>query len=197
MERFTGENIGQRPFSRASTIAWVALMVALTAVGAQVAIPLPFTPVPLTLQVPMVLLSGFLLGVRRGASAQLSYLVLGAVGAPVFAGFSGGPGHLLGPTGGYLISFPLAAAAAGLAFPTVAAGLSRWKAVATATAAGLFGLLMIYAVGTARLAFQAQLPVGAAVAQGVLPFAAVDVAKVVFAALVATATAPGLRDRYF
>jgi biotin transport system substrate-specific component len=196
MERSTGQNIDQRPFSQASTVAGVVLMVGATAAGAQVAIPLPFTPVPLTLQVLMVVLSGFLLGVRRGASAQLSYLILGAVGAPVFAGFSGGLAHMLGPTGGYLFSYPLAAAAAGLAFPTILAGTARWRAMAIAITAGLFGLAVIYALGTAWLAFQIQLPAREALAQGVLPFAAVDVAKVVLAALIATAV-PGLRNRYF
>jgi biotin transport system substrate-specific component len=191
MEKSTGQNIDQRPFSRASAAAGIVLMVALTAAGAQVAIPLPFTPVPLTLQVLMVVLSGFLLGVRRGASAQLSYLILGTVGAPVFAGFSGGLGHMLGPTGGYLFSYPLAAAAAGLAFSTIVAGTARWRAVAIAIAAGLFGLVVIYALGAAWLAFQMQL-----LAQGVLPFVAVDIAKVVLAALIAAAV-PGLRDRYF
>jgi len=196
MEKSTGQNIDQRPFSRASAAAGIVLMVALTAAGAQVAIPLPFTPVPLTLQVLMVVLSGFLLGVRRGASAQLSYLILGMVGAPVFAGFSGGLGHMLGPTGGYLFSYPLAAAAAGLAFSTIVVGTARWRAVAIAIAAGLFGLVVIYALGTAWLAFQMQLPAGEALAQGALPFVAVDIAKVVLAALIAAAV-PGLRDRYF
>jgi biotin transport system substrate-specific component len=196
MERSTGQNIDQRPFSRASTVAGIVMMVGLMAAGAQVAIPLPFTPVPLTLQVLVVVLSGFLLGVRRGASAQLSYLILGAVGAPVFAGFSGGLGHMLGPTGGYLFSYPLAAAAAGLAFPTILAGTARWRALAIAIAAGLFGLAVIYALGTAWLAFQMQLPAGEALAQSVLPFVAVDVAKVVLASLIATAV-PSLRGRHF
>ena len=196
MERSTGQNIDQRPFSRASMAVGIVLMTGLTAAGAQVAIPLPFTPVPLTLQVLVVVLSGFLLGARGGASAQLSYLILGAVGAPVFAGFTGGLGHMLGLTGGYLFSYPLAAAAAGLAFPTVVAGTARWRVLATAITAGLFGLAVIYTLGTAWLAFQMQLPAGEALTQGVLPFVAVDVAKVVLAALIAAAV-PGLRDRYF
>ena len=200
MERLSGENVGRRSFSRVSTIVLVALMALLTAVGAQVAIPLPFTPVPITLQVLMVVLSGFLLGVRRGASAQLSYLILGAVGAPVFAGFTGGLGHLLGPTGGYLFSYPFAAAVAGLAFPVVASaatGAARWWAVAVATVTGLLGLVMIYAFGAVWLAFVLQLSAGVAVAQGVLPFVTVDMAKVVLAALVAARVAPKLVTRFF
>jgi biotin transport system substrate-specific component len=196
MERSTGQNLDQRPFSRASAVAGIALMTGLTAAGAQVAIPLPFTPVPLTLQVLMVVLSGFLLGVRRGASAQLSYLILGAVGAPVFAGFSGGLSHMLGPTGGYLFSYPLAAAVAGLAFPTILARTARWWALAVGITAGLLGLGVIYTLGAGWLALQMQLPAREALGQGVLPFVAVDVAKVTLAAFIATGIS-SLRDRYF
>ena len=92
-----------------------ALMAAVTAVAAQIAIPLPFSPVPFTLQVLAVILSGLLLGSRYGALAQAIYVLVGAVGVPVFAQFSGGLGVVLGPTGGYLLSYPLAAAIAGLA----------------------------------------------------------------------------------
>ena len=195
MHRLTGENLGRRTSSWASTVTLVVLMAVLTAAGAQVAIPLPFTPVPITLQVLVVVLSGFLLGVRGGASAQLTYLALGAIGVPVFAGFAGGFWHLLGPTGGYLISYPFAAAVAGLAFPIVAAA-PRWRAVAVATAAGLLGLAAIYALGTAWLAFELQLSLGTAIAQAVLPFVVVDIAKIALAALVAAGALPMLRSRF-
>src|SRR3712207_3531477 len=92
-----------------------ALMAAVTAVAAQIAGPLPFSPVPFTLQVLAVMLSGLLLGPRYGALAQAIYVLVGAVGVPVFAQFHGGLGVVLGPTGGYLLSYPLAAAIAGLA----------------------------------------------------------------------------------
>ena len=72
---------------KATDMARVALMAALTAVGAQISIPLPFTLVPFTLQVPMVVLAGLLLGVRYGALSQVVYLMLGAIGLPVFAQF--------------------------------------------------------------------------------------------------------------
>ncbi len=195
MHRLTGENLGRRTSSWASTVTLVVLMAVLTAAGAQVAIPLPFTPVPITLQVLVVVLSGFLLGVRGGASAQLTYLALGAIGVPVFAGFAGGFWHLLGPTGGYLISYPFAAAVAGLAFPIVAAA-PRWRAVAVATAAGLLGLAAIYALGTAWLALELQLSLGTAIAQAVLPFVVVDIAKIALAALVAAGALPMLRSRF-
>lgn len=87
-----------------------ALMAAVTAVAAQITVPL--FAVPFTLQVLAVILSGLLLGPRYGALAMTIYLLVGAVGAPVFAQFHGGLGTIVGPTGGYLVSYPLAAAVA-------------------------------------------------------------------------------------
>ena len=87
----------------------VLVFVALTALGAFVRIPLPFTPVPLTLQTLFVLLSGLALGKRLGALSQLSYLSLGMLGLPVFSGAGSGAFYLFGPTGGYLWGFVLAA----------------------------------------------------------------------------------------
>ncbi len=81
-------------------VALVGLFAALTAVGAYVAVPLPFSPVPVTLQTLFVYLSGLVLGGRRGALSQLVYLLLGASGIPVFAGGRGGVGVIFGPTGG-------------------------------------------------------------------------------------------------
>jgi len=156
-----------------------ALMAAVTAVAAQIAIPLPFSPVPFTLQVLAVILSGLLLGSRYGALAQAIYVLVGAVGVPVFAQFSGG----LGPTGGYLLSYPLAAAIAGLAAHT-AANATRRKALWASFIWGCTGLAVIYALGATWLAVITRLPFAAALAQGVLPF---DLIKVALAALVATA----------
>jgi biotin transport system substrate-specific component len=76
---------------------------------AQVRIPLPFTPVPLTGQTFAVLLAGVALGSRRGSASMLFYLVLGAIGLPVFAGGASGLAYLAGPTGGYLVGFVCAA----------------------------------------------------------------------------------------
>src|SRR5215207_7696744 len=101
----------------------VALMAAVTAVAAQITVPIE--PVPFTFQVLAVILSGLLLGPRYGALAQAVYVLVGAVGVPVFSGFAGGLGVILGPTGGYLVSYPIAAAVAGVATPTVARGVRR------------------------------------------------------------------------
>jgi biotin transport system substrate-specific component len=166
-----------------------ALMAAVTAVAAQIAIPLPFSPVPFTLQVLAVILSGFLLGPRYGALAQAIYLLIGAVGVPVFAQFKGGLGVLLGPTGGYLLSYPIAAAVAGLATYT-ARNAARRRALWTSLLWGYTGLALIYALGATWLAVITRPPFAAALAQGVLPFVPFDLIKVALAALVATAAAP-------
>ena len=90
-------------------MVFAALFAALTGSVAWFNIPLPFTPVPITLQTLMVLLSGTILGAELGGLAMIIYLLLGAIGLPVFAGGSSGFGALLGPTGGYLLSYPIAA----------------------------------------------------------------------------------------
>ena len=80
----------------------------LTALGAFVRIPLPFTPVPITLQTFFVLLGAALLGSKLGAITQLNYILLGFLGVPLFTGAGSGAAYLLGPTGGYLAGFVLA-----------------------------------------------------------------------------------------
>lgn len=174
---------------KASTITRVALMAAVTAVAAQITVPI--SPVPFTMQVLAVILSGLLLGVRTGALAQAIYVLVGAVGVPVFAGFKGGLGIVLGPTGGYLISYPIAAAVAGLAAHTVARA-SRRKALWTGFLWGCAGLAVIYALGATWLAVVAGLSPAEALATGVLPFVVFDLIKVALAALVAVAAAPAI-----
>jgi len=95
--------------SKLKGMVFAALFAALTGAIAWFKIPLPFTPVPITLQTLMVLLSGAMLGPYYGALSMIVYLLLGAIGLPVFAGGSSGIPSLLGPTGGYLLSYPVAA----------------------------------------------------------------------------------------
>ncbi len=91
----------------------VGVFVTLTTLSAFVRIPLPFTPVPLTLQTFFVLLSGALLGRKLGVFAQAAYMFLGLTGQQVFTGFGSGSLYLLGPTGGYIVGFILASFFAG------------------------------------------------------------------------------------
>ncbi|MFC0633907.1 biotin transporter BioY [Brevundimonas balnearis] len=139
----------------------VLAFAALTAVGAQIDVPM--RPVPMTMQSFAVLLSGAVLGSVRGAAAVLFYLGLALLGLPVLAEGAGGAEPFLGPTAGYLFAFPLAAAGAGLAARRGV--LSHWGG----GAAALFGLhLLLLGVGGAWLALE----IGAADAWtvGVEPF---------------------------
>jgi biotin transport system substrate-specific component len=164
-------------------------MAAVTAVAAQIAIPIP--PVPFTLQVLAVILSGLLLGPRYGALAQGVYVLVGAVGVPVFSEFSGGLGVVLGPSGGYLVSYPIAAAVAGSA-ALVVASASRRRALFSGFLWGCAGLAIIYALGATWLAVVTDLPIGIALVQGVLIFVPFDLIKVALATLVAVAVAPAI-----
>ncbi|MCL2493626.1 MAG: biotin transporter BioY, partial [Clostridiales bacterium] len=88
-------------------LSWIlcAVFAALTGVLSQIQIPLPFTPVPINLALLPVFICGGALGAKRGAVSMVIYILLGAVGAPVFVGFSGGVGALAGPTGGYILGY--------------------------------------------------------------------------------------------
>ena len=100
---------GRRYFWPLALVAGAAAV----ALAARISVTLPGADVPSTLQAPVVLLTGGLAGALVGAGSLLLYLTVGAFGAPVFAHGAGGLSHLLGPTGGYLLSFPIAAAIAG------------------------------------------------------------------------------------
>jgi biotin transport system substrate-specific component len=150
-------------------IALVIGASALIAIAAQIAVPIPFTPVPLTLQPLAVLLVGVVLGSRRGAAAAILYLLEGLSGLPVFAQGHGGALWLAGPTAGYLYSYPFAAFIAGW-FSERGWGRSGM----------LVALAVIYLGGWAWLAMLAG--PRAAVAMGIVPFVIADVVKVAIGA---------------
>jgi biotin transport system substrate-specific component len=157
-------------------VALVLAAAALTALAAQVAIPLPWSPVPLTGQTFAVLLSGALLGARRGFAAQALYLGAGAFGLPVFAGGAGAALLFAGPTGGYLAAFPFAAALTG------ALCQRGWdRRFVTMFAAMLLGSAVIFACGLAGLA--RFVPAPRLLAAGLLPFLPGDLLKSALAAL--------------
>jgi biotin transport system substrate-specific component len=158
----------------------VLFVAVLTASAAQLSFPLPFTPVPFTIQPMIVLIGAAALGSRLGALSQILYLTLGIAGLPVFA-FSPelpqGFARLLGPTGGYLMAYPLAAFATGL---LAERGLDR--RYLTSILAMAVGLSVIFAGGVMWLTNL--VGVGAALATGLYPFILVDVIKIVAAGLV-------------
>ena len=148
----------------------------LTALAAQVVVPLPFTPVPLTGQTFAVLLTGALLGPRLGALAMLAYLAEGAAGLPFFRAGAGGAAHFSGPTAGYLYAFPAAA------YVTGYLAERGWdRRFATAAAAMALGSLVILAGGWAWLALGFSSGV-VAFRLGVAPFLVGDLIKIVLAA---------------
>jgi biotin transport system substrate-specific component len=166
------------PLSRWSIrLALIVGFALFTGLAAQVRIPLPFTPVPITLQVLAVILSGLLLGPREGFGSQLAYLALILAGAPLAAGAKGGPGVFLGPTAGYLFAFPVAAALVGWLTGDGRRGRSLLAA--------LLGIVVIYLGGASWLAVVLRLTPAAALQLGVAPFLLVDLAKAVIAVLVA------------
>ncbi len=155
-------------------ISYASVFGALTALGAWISVPIG--QVPVTLQVLFLLLSGFLLGVKRGFLSQLVYLFAGAVGLPVFANFRGGLGVFYGPTGGYLLAFPIAAALAGLS----SGRRSVWPYLTT----GLLAVATIYLLGWVRLSLIIGSP-EKALAVGVAPFIPLDIAKAIVASVIA------------
>lgn len=190
--------------SRTRAIAFVALTIAIMAVSAWVAIPLG--PVPFTLQIFAVAFALLVLQPREAIAAVAGYLVLGAIGLPVFSAMRGGIGVLAGPSGGFLWGYLLgvglalvvrmalmslvvgkgAASAAG-ASQAVAAGASQAKLFAVDLASGLVFLAVAYICGWAQLMAVAGMSPEAAFASGVAPFVIVDVIKLVAAVLCARA----------
>lgn len=150
---------------------------AFLALCAEISFHLPFTPVPVTLQTLAVLLTGAVLGSKRGAVTMLVYLAEGAIGIPVFAGGTGGFIHLLGFTGGYLWSYPVAAFVVGLLCEK---GLDR--SFLTSALAMLPSSLIIYAIGVPWLAVTLHLNPFTAVVQGMVPFIPGDLFKLLIAA---------------
>ena len=171
--------------SGALRVAGMLFITAATAAAAQVSVPLGFTPVPLVLQDMVVLIGGAALGSRLGMSAQILYLAAGIAGLPVFAAspvLPQGPLRLLGPTGGYLISYPIAAFLTGY---LAERGFDRryWTSVLAMAA----GLVVIFAFGVTWIAlFARPAAVGfaAALRTGFYPFVAGDIFKIFLGAAV-------------
>jgi biotin transport system substrate-specific component len=176
------------PFLTARRAIAVVLGAALVAIAAQIAVPLPGTPVPMTLQPLAVLVVGGLLGAHLGAGSLALYLALGAAGLPVFTPF-GLPGiaRLFGPTGGYLLAYPIAAYAVG----RLAGDGRRWARVALGV---LAGLALIHLGGLAQLGILTG-SLRDAARFGTLPFLAGDLVKLGIAVLILRPSVSPLRAR--
>jgi biotin transport system substrate-specific component len=164
-------------------ITLAALFAALTAAGTFVAVPLPFSPVPVALQNLFAVLAGLCLGPFLGGLSTALYLAAGILGAPVFAGASGGIARLLGPTGGYLLGYLAAAFLAGLVAgrPRADKHSPFWRLLLAAA----LGLISVYVPGLLRFKQIMGLGWPQVFVGGFLPFLPGDAAKAVVAALIA------------
>ena len=159
--------------TRTYTMTSTALMTAVTCILGPLAIPIG--PVPVSLTPLAVFLSVYILGTKGGTLAYLLYLLIGAVGVPVFSGFTGGLGKLAGPTGGYLVGFILMALIGGWFI------FRFYDKFAVQFLGMLLGLVVCYAFGTVWLSYSAGMPFGAALAAGVYPFIPFDLVKIAIA----------------
>jgi biotin transport system substrate-specific component len=150
----------------------------LLAVSAQVAFPLPFSPVPITFQTLIALLSGAVLGSRLGALSVLVYLTEGVIGLPFFAKGGAGLAYLRGVTGGYLLGFVIAAFAVGV---LVERGFGR--KVSTAVIAMLIGNVILYSFGLSWLKMTLNITMSNALFLGLYPFILGDLYKIGIASI--------------
>ena len=155
-------------------ICSVAIMAALTAVMAQISIPMPMG-VPMTMQTFAVTLAGVILGSKRGAVSMVVYLLIGSVGVPVFSNMGGGVQYLIGPTGGFLLSFPIMAYLIGL-------GVEK-KSRKGCFLFLVLGTVANYAVGVAMYCVLMDASVWTGITACVLPFIPTAVIKAVAAAI--------------
>ncbi|SHK62649.1 biotin transporter BioY [Tepidibacter formicigenes] len=151
-----------------------SLFAAITAIASQISIPIQ--PVPITFQVLAVALAGALLGKKYGFISQIVFLLIGAIGIPVFAGFKGGFNVIVGPTGGYLLAYPIATYIIGY--------FSEKKGIINISIGMLFGLIVIYLTGMIQLKFILNLSLKKAFMAGVAPFVILDLIKLVIASFV-------------
>ena len=159
-------------------LALVGLMAAVIGVFGPLVLPLPFSPVPISLASFAVYFSAYVLGKRGGTLSCMIYLFIGLMGVPVFSGFSAGPGKLLGPTGGYLIGYLFMAWLCGFF-------AEKWPHKALLQFVGMvLGTLACYVLGTIWLSFQADLSFQAALAAGVFPFIPGDLVKIIVSMIV-------------
>jgi biotin transport system substrate-specific component len=179
----------------ARRILAVGLGALVVALSAQIVVPVPFSPVPMTLQPLAVLAVGGLLGGAAGLGALLLYIALGVAGLPVFAGGGSGVARLLGPTGGYLLAFPIAAWVTGMLISPVL-GTTRVlgsAGVLRVLLACALGMVIIHVGGVAQLALLGGDP-SLAFRVGFIPFLTGDLIKVGLAAVLILVAGPKIRS---
>lgn len=150
------------------------LFASITGILSQISIPIPFTTVPLTMQVFAVLICGMILGPKLGFISQIIYIIIGAIGIPVYSQMSAGIGIMLGPTGGFIISFPIVASLVGY--------FSKAYKTKTMIVLGmLLAILISYIIGTLQFCAVTQLNFVEGLMACVIPFIGIDILKIVMA----------------
>lgn len=173
----------KKQFLTTKQMALIGVMTAVTCILGPISVPLPISPVPISLTVLAVCLTAYVLGPKLGTISFLVYLLLGMAGLPVFSGFTGGIHKLAGPTGGYLIGFLFM-------LPIAGWFVEHFDGKPVPSVIGMIlGNTVLYVFGTVWLAHQASLTFMEALAAGVLPYVLVDLAKI------AAATAIGIQLR--
>ena len=175
--------------SKTRDMAFTGMMTALICILGPLSLPVPVSPVPVSLVQLGIYLSIYILGTRRGTLSVILYVILGAAGLPVFSGFSGGFAKLMGPTGGYILGYVLMAAFAGLvleksggSIPFIFAGF----VIANA---------LCYIPGTLWLSFQMGTGFKEALLLGVVPYVPADILKTLASMIICPVIAQRLKKR--
>lgn len=147
------------------------IFASITSILAQISIPLPFTTVPLTMQVFAVVLCGLMLGPKLGLITQIIYILLGAVGMPVFAQMSGGIAAIVGPTGGFILAFPLMALVVGYFS-------KKYDSIIMIVTGMILSLIICYTIGTLQFSIIMKMSFIEGLKLCVIPFILVDLVKI-------------------
>ena len=175
---------------KANSLTTIGLFTAVLCILGPIAIVLPFSPVPVSLGTLGIMLACTILGAKSGLLCTTLYLLLGFAGLPVFTGFSGGAGKILGPTGGYLVGYLFLAFIGGWL-------ANKWRRARMLQARGLFiGMLFCYLFGTLWLMVQARLDFTAALWAGVISYVPFDICKIFVALLLGRSVQRRLRGGY-
>lgn len=158
----------------------IGLMAAVTCILGPLSIVIPISPVPISFTNLAIYFTVILLGGKKGTICYLVYLLIGFVGVPVFSGFTSGPAKLLGPTGGYLIGFIFMAMISGFFVDKFSGKIYMY------VLGMMLGTIVTYALGTAWLAYQANMTFEQALFAGVIPYIIGDIAKIIIATILGT-----------
>lgn len=177
------ENSNSTNKSKVYQMAIIGLMAAVICILGPLSIPIGLIPISFTNFA--IYISLYILGMKKGTFSLIIYLLVGFAGVPVFSGFSSGPARIFGPTGGYLIGFIFMAIIAGFFIDKI---FNKWY---LSIVGMILGTAVCYIIGTAWLAYQANISISAALAAGVLPFIPGDLAKIILSASIG----PKIRNR--